>query len=350
MRELIAEGRTVQSVVCDPPYSIGFMGKKWDVANDDNIAMNVEVWRLCYDLLPPGGHLLAFGDTHRYHRLGCAIEDAGFEIRDTLSWIYGQGFPKGTNVSVAIDQKLGYEREVISDNPNGRDPITNQAQREQCQQGYGSKSVARLASVSGFAGERYGQEYERIIIPITAAASPEAKQWDGWRTQLKPAQELICLARKPLDGTVAENVLKYGTGALNIDGCRIECSDKTIFPEGITSFRGVMLDAMSSTPPPGDNYPNGRWPANVIHDGSEEVLEHFPQSKGQQGDVKGDEPSHIGDNGIYGRYEKTGVPFRKHGGSGSAARFFKKCEYSPEEKTSRFIYCAKASTKERYGS
>jgi DNA modification methylase len=312
MTELVRLGVQVQSVVSDPPYGIGFMSRDWD--DPDNIAFRPEVWRLCLQLLPPGGHLVAFGATRTYHRLATAIEDAGFEIRDTLAWVHAQGFPKSRDISKDIDQKFGCEREVIGD-----------------------RILGRLNTIPGFAGDcALGYErIERNVVLITTPASPEAQEWAGYGTNLKPSMELICLARRPIETTVADCVLAYGTGALNIDGCRIECSDKTIFPKDITSSRGAMLDAMSAAPRPGDNYPNRRFPANVLHDGSAEVLEHFPQSKGQQGDVKGDEPSHIGDSGIYGRYEKTNVPFRKRGDSGSAARFF---------------FCAKASKKERRGS
>jgi DNA modification methylase len=328
MKELVAEGVTVHSVVSDPPFGWDFMNKDWD--KSDNIAFRPDCWRLCSDLLRPGGHVVAFGSTRTYHRMVCAIEQAGFDIRDTLVWAHAQGFPKSRDVSKDIDRVAGAEREVIGQNPNARDP-------DLWLQGYG-RSVARLSSLAGFVGvdraERVGGA-ERIQVPITAPATPLARQWAEWGTGLKPSLELICLARKPLCGTVAANVLKHATGALNIGGCRVECADKTRFPEGITSFRGERWKGLSSKPRNADPNPDGRWPANFCHDGSDEVLERFPLSSGQQGDVRGDEPSHIGDNGIYNRYEKTGVPFLKRGDSASAARFF---------------FCAKATKAERNGS
>ena len=183
---------SVDSIVTDPPYELGFMGKKWDASG---IAFNVEVWQEALRVLKPGGHLLAFSGSRTYHRMAVAIEDAGFEIRDQIMWIYGSGFPKSLDVSKAIDKAAGAEREVVGTRPGGA----------------GNGSVVGLGSPSVM----------DVNVPITFPATAEAKQWQGWGTALKPAHEPVVVARKPLIGTVAENVLTYGTGGLNIDESRI---------------------------------------------------------------------------------------------------------------------------------
>jgi hypothetical protein len=194
---------SVDSVVTDPPYELGFMGKKWDASG---IAYRVDLWSEVLRVLKPGGHLLAFGGTRTYHRMAVAIEDAGFEIRDSIHWIYGSGFPKSLDVSKAIDKAAGAEREATG-------PTRRGAQQEST--------------------GRYGAWGDGIAP--TAPATDAAKQWEGWGTALKPAHEPVVVARRPLIGTVAANVLQHGTGALNIDGTRVG-------GEG------------------------GRWPANVIFD------------------------------------------------------------------------------------
>ena len=179
---------SVDSIVTDPPYELGFMGKSWDNAG---IAYSVELWGEALRVLKPGGHLLAFGAARTYHRMTCAIEDAGFEIRDSIHWIYGSGFPKSLDVSKAIDKAAGAEREVV-----------------------GIKK--RQGRSGGIMGSPRDIE-QAVTIPATIPATI----WQGWGTALKPAHEPIVVARKPLIGTVAANVLEHGTGALNIDACRI---------------------------------------------------------------------------------------------------------------------------------
>jgi site-specific DNA-methyltransferase (adenine-specific) len=249
----------IDAIVTDPPYELGFMGKAWD---STGIAYQVDVWRECLRVLKHGGHLLAFGGSRTYHRLACAVEDAGFQIRDQIMWVYGSGFPKSLDVSKAIDK---------------------------------------------------------------AAGADLADYWQGWGTALKPAHEPIVLARKPLDGTVAQNVLWYGTGALNIDGCRIGTS-------GGTSATGIDLTHRVRDAKQGfrrnteiTQLDAGRFPANLIHDGSDEVLELFPDSKA------GKPRSDRGTGGIWSG--SSGVPCgARYGHEGSAARFF---------------YCAKASKTDR---
>ncbi|MCA3159527.1 MAG: site-specific DNA-methyltransferase, partial [Burkholderiales bacterium] len=186
---------SVDAVVTDPPYGLSFMGKKWDYD-----VPSVEVWAECLRVLKPGGHLLAFAGTRTQHRMAVRIEDAGFEIRDMIAWVYGSGFPKSLDVSKAIDKAAGAEREVIGPNPNSRPNM-----------------VRVEASVLA----------PRVDAPLTAPATDAARQWQGFGTSLKPALEPITVARKPLTGTVAENVLEHGTGAINVDGCRVEGRERT---------------------------------------------------------------------------------------------------------------------------
>ena len=253
--ELLAEmpDNSVDSIVTDPPYELGFMGKSWD---NSGIAYNVELWSQALRVLKPGGHLLAFGGSRTYHRLASAVEDAGFEIRDQIMWLYGSGFPKSLNVSKAIDKAAGAEREVV-----GSRPLT------------GNGKTMR----SGFHqpdGTGAGETEKQDVFEFTAPATPEAQQWDGWGTALKPAHEPIVVARKPLIGTVANNVLTYGTGALNIDGSRVETTEKLSI--GSNNRQNALINfGMKDNKETQEQNLQGRWPANVIHDGSEEVLEYF---------------------------------------------------------------------------
>ena len=193
---------SIDAIVTDPPYELGFMGKSWDASG---IAYNVEVWRQCLRVLKPGGHMLAFGGSRTYHRLACAVEDAGFEIRDQIMWVYGSGFPKSLNISKAIDKAAGAKREIIGESKYSQ--------------------PAKSGHHGGLLGDHINFTNERYTPLITASATAEAKEWEGWGTALKPAHEPIVMARKPLDGTVANNVLTHGTGGINIDGCRVEAFD-----------------------------------------------------------------------------------------------------------------------------
>jgi DNA modification methylase len=306
---------SVDSVVCDPPYELGFMGKGWDRSG---IAYDVEVWRECLRVLKPGGHLLAFGGSRTYHRLACAIEDAGFEIRDQIQWIYGSGFPKSLDVSKAIDAASGAEREIVGVKGTAPDIRGNSSN------GNGISSDASKLK-------------DRLPNTITVAATDAAKQWNGWGTALKPAHEPLVLARKPLIGTVAENVLQHGTGGLNIDGCRIEFQGNGDGEWTSTPGRGTQGQADKGTTGiygyfGGDAEPkdqvryesNGRWPANVIHDGSEEVLAGFPNAESGWTDR-----------------DKTGrTPFVSCDVVGGN-------HYSDNGSAARFFYCAKASQEDR---
>ena len=316
---------SVDSIVTDPPYELGFMGKQWDATG---IAYNVQLWRECLRVLKPGGHLLAFGGTRTYHRMAVAIEDAGFEIRDSIHWIYGSGFPKSLDVSKAIDKAAGAEREVVgTKRGTAADPSTGR---------------------SDMPGKAVGVKQVGIDVPVTNPATAAAKQWDGWGTALKPAHEPIVLARKPLVGTVANNVLTHGTGALNIDGCRIDMGDE-YDPSKIQRQQhsaGSIEGAFSASALIGKEIatykPGGRWPANVIHDGSNEVIERFPNSKG------GAYPTQRSPavNTAFGEGQPTPGGPRQMGDDGSAARFFAATPYTDLDGDS-FIYCPKPGRKER---
>ncbi len=288
---------SVDAVVTDPPYGISFMGHRWDYA-----VPGVEAWSECFRVLKPGGYLLSFFGTRTYHRGVCPIEDAGFEIRDQIQWLYGQGFPKSLNVSKAIDEAAGAERPVLS--------------------------IEKRPDKRG--GNYHGACESRpdIDYAVTGPATDDAKKWNGWGTALKPAHEPVVVARKPLEGTVIATVLKYGTGAINIDGCRIESDEarpcivsksdqsKYAFGDGINgSFRNGETT-------------QGRYPANVIHDGSDEVLAAFPVTESV-----GHSPTRRGKGGLStnGHAGQEGIQ-EKRFESGSAARFF---------------FCAKASKQDR---
>ena len=277
---------TIDSCVCDPPYALvsiqkrfsadnaapaqhgkdglyarasaGFMGKKWDTGE---VAFDPAFWVEVLRVLKPGAHLLAFGGTRSYHRLACAIEDAGFEIRDQIGWLYGSGFPKSLNVSKAIDKATG-----AVPTPTGQ---------------FKRASIQRNGDGENWDKGAFGSHPEESKrVEITAPTSAAAQQWEGWGTALKPAWEPIVLARKPLIGTVAENVLAHGTGAINIDACRVgDSKNVPASPRGkqdrIYGTYGAQTGAES-----GHNPNIGRWPANVIHDGSDEVIAAFPESKG----------------------------------------------------------------------
>lgn len=312
----LLEDNSIDSIVTDPPYELGFMGKSWDKTG---IAYNVELWHECLRVLKPGGHLLAFGGTRTYHRMACAIEDAGFEIRDQIQWIYGSGFPKSMDISKAIDKKLGAEREVI-----GQRKVTS----------------SDLGQSSGWNYLDTSKGVYNYTIPTT----DEAKQWDGWGTALKPANEPIVVARKPLsEKTIAENVLKWGTGGINIDDCRIAYDISDTNPatnplyrkkNGYKTNYGIDSNPSAYTLKKQEGTMNinnqGRFPANVILD--EEAAKML------------DEQSGILKSGSNNIRRKEGS-FVEHGGLGKAGDI--QVSYGDIGGASRFFYCAKASKSER---
>jgi len=264
MQKMIDEGVQVDSVVTDPPYELGFMAKKWD---STGIAFQKETWELAYQLLKPGGYLLSFGGSRTYHRMVVAIEDAGFEIRDQLMWLYGSGFPKSHNIGKAVDKLQGNEREDLGEyEPFGREGRKSSGKAKFGAKGWETKPKIRLT--------KGNSEYE------------------GWGTALKPAHEPVVMARKPLaENTVAENVLKHGTGGINIDGCRIETEDKLGGGGEKAETTGKVSEGWKR---PWMDDPKlkeksaesvrekvkkaellGRFPANVIHDGLEQEWARF---------------------------------------------------------------------------
>lgn len=325
---------SIDSVVTDPPYALvsitkrfgkpgsapcvvpegrsgayarasaGFMGKAWDTGDR---AFAVEFWSEVYRVLKPGGHVLAFGGTRTVHRLTCAIEDAGFEIRDMVAWLYGSGFPKSHDVAKGIDRGAGIAREVV-----GQETLSNDI-----------RGGALLDAAHG--GIR-----PALVRDVTVATSDAAKQWNGWGTALKPALEPITFARKPLAGTVAENVLAHGTGALNIAGCRVGTEGGG---QNGRIVGALNRDEWRQPAVVKSDVPLGRWPANLVHDGSDDVVGAFPEAPGQQRSVGPEHgaKSSINVFGDYGAREHFGP----RGDAGSAARFF---------------YNAKADTDDRIGS
>ncbi len=287
--------------------SAGFMGQKWDTGE---VAFDPDFWREVWRVLKPGAHVVAFGGTRTYHRLACAIEDAGFEIRDMVSWLYGSGFPKSHDVSKGIDKAAGAVREVVATG----DP------------------VKRMIPGADQARDGWEKTNGREYVPTeTAPATPDAERWEGWGTALKPACEPCVLARKPLTGTVVANVLRHGTGALNIDGCRVgDGDDKGVWPETArTSERRSMAGAMGHAD---TDLTAGRWPANVVHDGAAEVVAAFPNTAGGGRIATRLSPKLAG---AKGDFAGNGASWEPYDDDGSAARFF---------------YSAKADKADRAGS
>lgn len=276
----------------------GFMGKHWDAFVPQPI-----LWKKCFRVLKPGGHLLSFFGTRTYDWGTLAIRLAGFEIRDCIMWVYGSGFPKSLDISKAIDKAAG-ELNIVSELPAF---------------GIGGKET--------FNGHKQGATY-KITEPVT----DEAKQWSGYGTALKPACEPICVARKPLIGSVVENVLQYGTGGINIDAGRIETDEITGW-QGSPGFTKTVLNGGSDNAQ--DPRPStGRWPANIVHDGSDEVLDLFPYTKSG-----GKKPTDNRKKGYGESITKTGWGY-------------KAIEYdftTSEGTAARFFYCAKTSPAERAG-
>ena len=304
------------SVITDPPYELGFMGKKWD---SSGIAYNVDMWKEVLRVLKPGGHLLSFGGTRTYHRMACAIEDAGFEIRDMIEWVYGSGFPKSLNVGKAVDKLQGNEREDL-----------------------GIPKVYGDGHVQNYGGEKQGyHEWKAKGIETQTKGTSE---FEGYGSALKPSHEPICLARKPLsEKTVAENVLKWGTGALNIDESRIGTGEDKIKGGCINRKEkpdSAAKHAMGNQDIKDACYSQGRWPANLIHDNSEEVRECFPEAGKGNGKGAYNYAGREYDNKDTSMFngDKPQAP-SNFNDSGNASRFFKS-----------IIYTAKASKAERAGS
>lgn len=312
---------SVDSIITDPPYELSFMAKTWD---GTGIAYNIKLWQECLRVLKHGGHLAAFGGTRTHHRMVCAIEDAGFEIRDEIAWIYGSGFPKSLNIGKAIDKTEGNEREVVG--------------------GY----IHSGSRQSGIMGKDLGQ--------IWHENTKGNSKYEGYGTALKPAIEPICIARKPLsEPTVAKNVLKWGTGGINIDGCRVkmEQNDREAYIDKQNTFRNKEhADAIYGVSsykmpfPEGivdikiNNSTLGRFPANVILDDSDCVEEEF--AKYGQSSSSSYRPPDAGGTGNTLTFKHDTGEHRGHNDTGTVSRYFKHCEADAP-----FFYSAKASQKER---
>jgi len=288
IKTMIEDEVFVDSIVTDPPYELGFMGRSWD---STGIAFQKETWELCFKILKPGGHLLAFSGSRTYHRMAVAIEDAGFEIRDQVMWLYGSGFPKSMNVGKALDKKLGNERIKTGEKKT-----------------HSNKGIKQSEQRTAIGAGAFGQEVEEDVTVGTT-------EWEGWGTALKPAHEPLVLARKPLsEKSVVDNVLKHRTGGINIDECRVEGNDAK-YPDTNPDFRdqgrqskenmgidklsfgqtenvkrkkvvrksrdenSVWTDDNSGMKAEGSEYadadPRGRFPSNIMHDGSDSIKELF---------------------------------------------------------------------------
>lgn len=288
------------------------MGKDWDKG-----VPCAERWAAFLNLLKPGGHLLAFAGTRTHHRMASAIEDGGFEIRDMIAWMYGTGFPKSMDVSKAIDKAAGAERTQVVGSKLGRPGMAKDGSNQ------------RSGFDSAF-GEGEGTPMDHNVY---APATDAAKQWQGWGTALKPALEPITVARKPVDGTVAANVQQHGTGAINVDRCRVGTEVTTTIRSGNSGAHGRYgVDDRVFT----RENPPGRWPANLIHDGSDEVLSNFPKTGQSTGGTV-----------------RTQVGVLKHGGENDRPQHAEtggqtvRPGYEDQGTAARFFYCAKASQSER---
>jgi len=381
----VIKPNSIDSVICDPPYELNFMSKGWDNAG---VSFQKDTWKKCYEVLKPGGYLLAFGGSRTFHRIACAIEDASFEIRDTIMWLYGSGFPKSMNISKQIDKRpnktyeakirfgklikeyrnksnltqrqlgelIGVSRELINlyeikGNNQQQIPTKEQWKKikkilniyddmdfifEEAEREIVGKSdytiPSKIYDIANGSGKRLEQN---ITIPSTNLA----KQWQGWGTALKPSYESIIVARKPFKGSLVDNVIENGVGGINIDECRVEPTKEYLDSKGNenTKKSGSIYGFSNYDKLHIRANPNeiGRFPANTIltYDETDfdEVCGGFPYTKSQYRNVK--ESETLNKSGTV--FETSGYKNRLEGGfydNGSASRYF---------------YCAKASKKDR---
>lgn len=315
--DLVPQLSGVTAVVTDPPYELGFMGKSWD---SRGVSFRAETWVAIRTACLPGAPLLAFGGDRTHHRQMVAIEDAGWQIRTCLYWVFGSGFPKSLDIGKAIDKSKGAEREI----------------------------TGKYRGVTQGDGGRYNwhntDKTGATYVDITTPATREAQLWDGYGTALKPAAEIICLAMNPLDGTFANNALKHGVAGLNVDGGRVPLNGEKLsfehtdttgavrrgYPKGSGERHGADREDVVATERRGTwENTKGRWPSNLLHDGSEEVLRLFPETG------------------------KSGIAVRRHGNkskglfSVSIAVGSEDVGFGDSGSAARFFYTAKASKRER---
>lgn len=308
------DDNSIDSIVTDPPYGLSFMGKEWDYD-----VPSQEIWEECMRVLKPGGHLISFAGSRTYHRMAVRIEDAGFEIRDQIMWIYGSGFPKSMDISKQIDKREGAEREVVGSRKDA----------------FGDSDLSETEDGRNLWGKSSTQE---VPLYSNKAATDEAKKWNGWGTALKPAHEPIVMARKPLsEKTVVDNVLEWGTGGINIDDSRIQ-HDEPIKTTTRTEKGDTWNEKNSGLRNNPSNMasaaPNGRFPANIIFD--EEAGKILDEQSGhpKSGFMKAGTTRKMseGDVNTYGHYDSDTTYNDTYGDSGGSSRFF---------------YCPKTSKRDR---
>ena len=292
--EVLEQLTDIDSCVTDPPYGLSFMGKSWDYDVPQK-----ELWEKVFASLKNGSHLLSFFGSRTYHRGAIPIEDAGFEIRDQLMWLYGSGFPKSHNIGKAVDKLQGNEREVVGKNPNSR------------------------------SAELHKKTVYESGLRDNAVITKGNSEWEGWGTALKPAHEPIVMARKPFKGSVANNVLEHGTGGINIDECRVGTDDMK-FTKASSLGNNMTMDGGKANKDYIGEDKQGRFPANVMHDGSDLVQEIFPKTGKSSGGRSYQNTNQMYSGGWADEMgNKTDPGF---GDEGTAARYF---------------YCPKASKKDR---
>lgn len=298
------EENSIDAIITDPPYELNFMNKGWDNAG---VSFNKNTWEKCLRALKPGGYLLAFGGSRTSHRIACAIEDAGFEIRDTIMWLYGSGFPKSMNISKGIEAKNKYGK-------------ANTIAKRKVEQNSDGKEYKIVQTNNGAMGKKKITN-RREYKPVDSSA----KKWAGWGTCLKPAFEPIVVARKPFKGSLVDNILEYGVGGLNIDECRVGSEERVQF-SGRSVSKSTVYNKFKQD---NSHYETvtGRFPANIIHDGSEETTRDMPQTS-KNGSIS---KRYKMNNRVYGDYGYC-KKWDAYNDSGSASRYF---------------YCAKASKRDR---
>ncbi|AFH21544.1 hypothetical protein OSG_eHP4_00010 [environmental Halophage eHP-4] len=313
------EPNSVEAIVTDPPYGLAFMGRSWDDFEPKEYQEWCEKWAAkAKQVLKPGGHMLAFSGNRTHHRLFSGIQDAGFEIRDTVTFHYGSGFPKALDVSKAIDKQADAEREVVGEysDPEKTTPRTNTPTTDG-QQTYGDD-------------ERDGEDVRAITEPATKAA----KKWDGFKTALKPATEFVCMARKPLgESTVAENIQEYGTGALNIDGCRVGEDTDTSRPAGDMAETQDKYGHYDGDQTNGSES-GGRYPSNVVFDATEaEALDRENEHTSSDPSPRHNTEQAHNDSSKYGDASEGGWTTTGHNDSGGPSRYFYTSKATKAERT-----------------